>query len=361
MAGGIGMRLWPTSRQHKPKQFQDVLGVGETLLQMTYRRYSKFISPENIIIVTNENYMHLVNEQLPEVPDSNIYLEHVRRNTLPSATFAALNICRRNPHATMVLAPCDQYIIDEDSFKDDVLKGLAYAERSNRVLSLGVVPDRPSSEYGYVQMGDDTDTQQIYRVQSFTEKPQREFATMFMESGEFLWNTGIFVSGARTFLDQIHGVSPEFTGLIDNVKVLYATGQITDDIITDTFSKCPNITLEAGLLERSGKLDVLLCHFDWQDLGSWNSIFAVREKQNTPAQNRNNSFDNVVIDSKSLLYDCSECLVKLPSGHVAVIQGLHDYVVVEEDNVLVVCRKHDQKAIRKFVNDAQLGLGEEFV
>lgn len=357
----MGMRLWPTSRQHKPKQFLDVLGVGETLLQTTYKRFCRFIAPENIIIVTNEDYGNLVKEQLPEVPECNVLHEPVRRNTLPAVTFASLNVCRRNPRATIVVSPCDQHIDGLDSFENDIKNGLDYAERSNRVLALGVMPDRPSQEYGYVQIGEDTDTDNIYKVQSFTEKPMEEFAKLFVESNEFLWNTGIFITGARAFLDVIHGVSPEYTGLVDNVKILYATGQITDDIITDVFSKCPNLTLESGLLERNGKLDVMQCHFQWQDLGSWNSVYAVREKQNTQAQNRNGSFNNVVIDSKSLLYDCEECIVKLPSGHVAVIQGLKDYVIVEDDNVLVVCRKNDQKAIRKFVNDAQLGLGGEYV
>lgn len=352
LAGGLGSRLWPLSRANKPKQFIDILGTGKTLLQTTYERFASFIDTDNIIIVTNENYRDLVREQLPGLRYENVLMEPMRRNTVPAVTWAAIEVYRRCPEGRIIVSPSDQCITDMDAFSADVLRGLDYVgDNPDSLLTLGVTPSRPEVAFGYIQMADSL-ADDIYKVQSFTEKPANEFAQLFYESGEFLWNTGLFAWTAGAFLNAVHEVSPQFNEIVESVREKFAMKEYAGDELLSLFTKCPNMSLEQSVLEKSDNVDVMLCHFDWADLGTWEAVHRVMEKMGNT---------DVVADSRSLLYDCKDCIVKLPDGHVAVLQGLEGYVVVEEGNVLVVCKKDDQKNIRKFVNDAQLNLGEEFV
>ena len=353
LAGGLGSRLWPMSREQKPKQFIDVLGTGKTLLQATYDRFASFISTDNIIIVTNENYRQMVVEQIPGIRYENILMEPMRRNTVPAVTWAALEIQRRCPDGRFIVSPSDQNISQHDIFQQEMLKGLDYVGTHQSLLTLGVKPTRPEEAYGYIQMADPAESySDIYKVRSFTEKPANEFAQIFYESGEFLWNTGLFVWSSMSFLNAVKGASEEFASIIQQVVDKYQNGEYIADLLMELFTKCPNMSLEQSVLEKADNVDVMLCHFGWADLGTWAAVHDALPKSDR---------GNVVIDSKSLLYDCKDCIIKLPDGHVAVVQGLEDYVVVEEGNVLVICKKGDQKNIRKFVNDAQLNLGEEFV
>ena len=353
LAGGLGSRLWPMSRERKPKQFIDVLGTGKTLLQSTYERFASFISTDNIIVVTNENYRQMVVEQLPGISYENILMEPMRRNTVPAVTWAALEIKRRCTEGRFVVSPSDQSITDYDSFQADVLRGLDYVGSHKALLTLGVKPTRPEEAFGYIQMAEQAEGyDNIFKVRSFTEKPANEFARIFYESGEFLWNTGLFMWGADAFLGAVQGASEEFSSIVQQVVTKYSEGEYIADLLMELFTKCPNMSLEQSVLEKSDNVDVMLGHFGWSDLGTWAAVHESLPKSD---------MGNVVIDSKSLLYDCKDCIIKLPDGHVAVVQGLEDYVVVEEGNVLVICRKGDQKNIRKFVNDAQLNLGEEYV
>ena len=353
LAGGLGTRLWPMSRERKPKQFIDVLGTGKTLLQMTYERFASFIDADNIIIVTNESYRQLVKEQIPGISYGNILMEPMRRNTVPAVTWAALEVKRRCPDGRFIVSPSDQNITDHDAFRADVLKGLDYVGAHDALLTMGAQPTRPEVSYGYIQMADAVAGEgDIFRVRSFTEKPANEFAKIFYESGEFLWNTGLFLWSADAFLHAVKGASPEFAGIVKAVVDKYNEGEYIADLLMELFTKCPNMSLEQSVLEKADNVDVMLCHFGWADLGTWAAVHEALPQSD---------MGNVVIDSKSLLYDCKDCIIKLPDGHVAVVQGLEDYVVVEEGNVLVICKKGDQKNIRKFVNDAQLNLGEEFV
>ena len=353
LAGGLGTRLWPMSRERKPKQFIDVLGVGKSLLQLTYERFASFIDTDNIIIVTNEAYRQLVAEQIPGVKYENVLMEPMRRNTVPAVTWAALEVKRRCPEGRLIVSPSDQNIVDYDAFRTDVLRGLDYVGEHSALLTMGAKPSRPEVSYGYIQMGEPIEGQEhVYRVRSFTEKPANEFAQIFYESGEFLWNTGIFLWGADAFLDAVKDASNEFAGIVQQVTDSYCSGEFISNYLMELFAKCPNMSLEQSVLEKVDNVDVMLCHFGWSDLGTWAAVHEALPQSD---------MGNVVIDSKSLLYDCKDCIIKLPDGHVAVVQGLEDYVVVEEGNVLVICKKGDQKNIRKFVNDAQLNLGEEFV
>lgn len=353
LAGGLGTRLWPMSREKKPKQFIDVLGTGKTLLQMTYERFAGCIDTDNIIIVTNETYRQLVTEQIPGLKYENILMEPMRRNTVPAVTWAALEIQRRCPDGRFIVSPSDQNIVDFEAFQTDMLKGLDYVGNSKVLLTLGVKPTRPEESFGYIQMAEEREGySNIHKVQSFTEKPANEFARIFYESGEFLWNTGLFIWCADTFLQAVKGASEEFSSIVEKVVQTYDAGDYIADMLMELFTKCPNMSLEQSVLEKADNVDVMQCHFGWADLGTWAAVHEALPQSD---------MGNVVIDSKSLLYDCKDCIIKLPDGHVAVVQGLEDYVVVEEGNVLVICKKGDQKNIRKFVNDAQLNLGEEFV
>lgn len=351
LAGGIGTRLWPLSRENKPKQFIDVLGTGKTLLQMTYERFAGFINTDNIIIVTNENYRSLVVEQIPGLRYENILMEPMRRNTVPAVTWAALEVKRRCPDGRFIVSPSDQNITNYDAFREDVLNGLDYVGKHDALLTLGAKPSRAEVMYGYIQMDEKVDND-IFKVLSFTEKPANEFAQLFYESGEFLWNTGLFAWSADAFLDAVGSANAAFSDILNTLRERYSSGMNVGDELLELFSKCPNMSLEQSVLEKVDNVDVMLCHFGWADLGAWQAVHEALPQQQD---------GNVVIDSKSLLYDCKDCLIKLPEGHVAVVQGLEDYIVVEDGNVLVICKKRDQKNIRKFVNDARLNLGEEYV
>ena len=351
LAGGIGSRLWPSSRQQKPKQFLDFMGTGETLLQATYRRFAAFINPENIIVMSNHMYESYIHEQLPNLSPRNLLLEPMRRNTVPSVTWGCVEIAHRNPNARVVVAPSDQVVVTHEEFEKEILTGLDDVARHERLLTLGVVPYRPDTTYGYIQMADERETD-IFEVRAFTEKPTLEFAQMFVESNEFLWNTGLFIWKAKTYLSSMHRQSDLFVEMMEEVEKKYTEGESVGGLVADSFAKCPNVSLEQGVLEKLENVDVMMCHFKWSDIGTWHALYDVMDKTED---------SNVRIGKHALLYDCENCLVKLPSGKVAVVQGLKDYIVVEENDVLVICKKDDQNAIRKFVNDVQINVGDEFV
>lgn len=352
LAGGMGTRLWPLSRQAKPKQFLDVLGTGKTMLQMTFERFARFIQKENIIVVANKMYAGWICEQLPDLSPGNLLLEPMHRNNVPAAVWASLEVRRRNPNAALVLSPCDQQITNIDTFETDVVRALEYAHcNRQRLLTLGVRPEYASTHFGYIQM-DQSVGDKIFSVRSFTEKPEVDYAKVFVESEEFLWNTGLFVWVPDAFTSAILEAMPMMGSVYDEILRRYRVGDNVPQVVERIFSRCPNLTIEESVLEKSNSVDVVLCHFGWRDIGSWDNVHQAIEKDDS---------NNAIINTKTLLYDSENCVVRLPEGHVAVIEGLKDYIVVEEGNVLVICKKSDPKAIRRFVNDAQLNLGDEYV
>lgn len=352
LAGGLGSRLWPASRQSKPKQFLDVLGTGKSLLQISYDCYKGFLPKENIIVSTNIHYAHIVREQLPELSPGNLLLEPMRRNNVSPIVWAALEIGRRNPNATMLVTPCDQKIVNEEHFRKDVNQALEYAHKHrDRILTLGVRPEVPSIHYGYIQMNGEIE-ENIRSVRSFTDKPEREYAKIFVESGEFLWNTRLFTCSPEAFTSALVEAVPMLGSEYDELVRRYRVGDNVPEVVERIFTTGPNLSMEQSVLEKCTRVDVMLCHFGWIDIGSWGNVHYAHDKD----ENR-----NVVIGGKSLLYDCKDCMVKLPEGHVAVIEGLEDYLVVEDNSVLVICKKSDPKAIRRFINDVQLSLGDEYI
>lgn len=337
MAGGIGSRFWPYSRKNKPKQFLDFFGTGHTLLQLTFDRYSKMIPTENIFVVTNTQYEGLVKEQLPSLKEDQILLEPSRRNTAPCIAMASMRIQEINPNANMIVAPADHLIVKETEFIDAINKGLEFVAQSPQLLTLGIKPNRPDTGYGYIQLDEKKDGD-FYKVKTFIEKPQQEFAQVFVESDEFYWNSGIFLWNVNTILNA-------FQTLLPDVCPKIAAG-------LEDFASCPSISIDYAIMEKAENVYVQLCNFGWADLGTWASLHEVLPKDKQR---------NVIIQGNTMLYDCQKNIIAIPEGKLAVIQGLEDYLVADTNNVLLICRKDDESTIRRYVNDVQVKLGDEFI
>lgn len=337
MAGGIGSRFWPYSRKDKPKQFLDFFGMGRTLLQQTFDRYSKIVPEENIFVATNSQYEELVKEQLPQLNQNQILPEPARRNTAPCVAWASAHIQKMSPNANIIVAPADHLILKEDEFIEAITKGLEFVNESPQLLTLGIKPNRPETGYGYIQIADEKQGD-FYKVKTFIEKPQVEFAQVFVESDEFYWNSGIFLWHASTILEAFRIHMPElYEKIINN---------------DDNFESWPNISIDYAIMEKAENVYVQLCNFGWADLGTWGSLHEASPKD---------QHKNVIINGKTLLYDCNNNIIAMPNGKLAVLQGLENYLIADTKNVLLICRKDDENTIRRYVNDVQIKLGEEFV
>ena len=351
LAGGKGRRLWPCSRSNHPKQFIDFFGIGRTQLQQTFDRMAKIVPADHIYINTNEEYVGLVREQLPDVPAERIMAEPIHRNTAPSMAWANHRISMRNPHACIISTPSDQAIFNEEAFHQNVMEGLAFVAENNRFLAMGVKPTRPEPGYGYIQMGDAL-SEDIYKVQSFTEKPERDFAKIFMDSGEFYWNTGIFLSNVNHLRDCFCKILPPVLRDYDKKYPEFSV-ETENAYMKECFSSYPNISVDLGILDKPSDACMMKCDFGWADLGTWHSIYEAMQKSDD---------DNVVIDSDVILENCHNTVVKMPDGKLAVLNGLDGFIVAEKDNVLLVCKKEDSSAlIRKYVNEIQMKKGEVYI
>ena len=337
MAGGIGSRFWPYSRKNKPKQFLDFFGTGQTLLQLTFDRYSKIVPSGNIFIATNSQYVDLVKEQLPQLEDRQILPEPARRNTAPCIAWASAHIQKMNPNANVIVAPADHLILKENEFIKAITQGLEFVAQSPQLLTLGIKPNRPETGYGYIQIADEK-RGDFFKVKTFIEKPQLEFAEVFVESDEFYWNSGIFLWNVNTILDSFQAHMPD---MYDKIM----TGD--EDI-----ESWPNISIDYAIMEKAENVYVQLCNFGWADLGTWGSLHEASPKD---------QHKNVIINGHTLLYNCENNIIAMPEGKLAVLQGLEDYLVADTGNVLLVCRKNDESIIRRYVNDVQVKLGDEFV
>ena len=352
LAGGRGKRLWPTSRMERPKQFIDFFGTGRTQLQSTFDRMASILPMENIYVCTCKEYAHWVTEQLPEVPTKNILTEPVNRNTAPSVAWAGVCIHRECHDANIVVVPSDQVIVNEEAFRKNVSDGLRFVSENNLMLTMGIKPSRPEPGYGYIQIGESSLFTGINKVQSFTEKPEREFATMFMESGEFLWNTGMFLCNANFmhdfFIDVIKDMPYRMANLL-NID----SAEERQQYVIDHYPAYPNLSMDKAALEMCDNVYVMQCDFGWADLGTWHAVYECMQKQEN---------DNVVIDSEVMMEDCKANIIKLPKGHVGVINGLEGYIVAEEGDVLLICKKSDSSSlIRKYVNEIGIRYGEKYI
>lgn len=350
MGGGIGSRFWPFSRESKPKQFLDFFGVGRSLLQMTFDRFKKILPVENIFIVTNENYKELVAKELPELNESQILLEPMRRNTAPCIAFATYHINAINPNANIVVAASDHLILKEDEFLKVIQNAYEFVCRNNVLLTLGIRPSRPETGYGYIQMSDEK-IEGVNKVKVFTEKPNLDLAKVFYESGEFLWNSGIFIWNINTILEAFHQYLPEITSRFDAGIDCFGTDK-EKAFIDENFPFCPNISIDYGVMEKASNVYVQAADFGWSDLGTWGSLYDVSDKDDNA---------NAVLTSRSLFFDSSENVVTLPKEKLVVIQGLEGYIVAESNNVLLICKKEEEQRIKQFVTDVKLKFGDEYV
>ena len=352
LAGGKGRRLWPSSREEKPKQFVDFFGTGRTQLQSTFDRFLKLMPAENIYVCTNREYAPIVREQLPDLREECLMIEPVNRNTAGSVAWAMLNIQKRNENAAIVVTPSDQYVTNDEAFDCNIKSGLDIVAERDMVLFVGVKPTRPEPGYGYIQIGHNGEIPKVYTVQSFVEKPERDFARAFMESGEFLWNTGLMLARAPYLRYCLRNMFAELfpNGMCENHT--YTLDQVLG-FIERNFASLPNKAIDQGILEETSKVFVMQADFGWADLGTWHSIYEFMRKSEN---------DNVVIDSEVMLEDCRNNIVKMPRGHLAVIRGLDGYIVAEQGDVLLICPKQDSSAlIRKYVNEVAIRYGEKFV
>ncbi|UKK51163.1 NTP transferase domain-containing protein [Prevotella sp. E13-17] len=352
LAGGRGKRLWPTSRTEHPKQFIDFFGTGKTLLQATFDRMAALLPKENIFVCTCREYDKLVHEQLCDLDDDHILYEPVNRNTAPAVAWAGVMIHRCCQDARIVVIPADQMIFNEEAFGKDITDGLDFAAGKDFILTMGIKPSRPEPGYGYIQMGDHTLKDNIYKVQSFTEKPEREFAQMFMDSGEFLWNTGIYITDVNHlrnfFIEVIKDVPYRIANLLD-----MGSKEECDAYVSQHYPAYPNISMDKAALEMSEDVYVMHCGFGWADIGTWHALYECMQK---------NDDDNVVIDSEVILEECKDNIIKLPKGHIGIINGLEGYIVAEQDDVLLICKKSDSSSlIRKYVNEVGIRYGEKYV
>lgn len=350
MSGGVGSRFWPFSKENKPKQFLDFFGTGRSLLQSTYDRFKKIVPPENIFIVTNDLYSEMTKKQLPEITDKQLLLEPLRRNTAPAIAFATFRIKAVNPDANIVVAPSDHLILNEDQFVKDIQKGLQFVSENPMLLTLGITPTRPETGYGYIQVNDE-EKDGINKVKAFTEKPNVELATKFLESGEFVWNSGIFLWNVDTILNAFNKYLPDIIQKFNEGKHLFNTSE-EKDFIDKSFPFCPNVSIDYGIMEKADNVYVKSTSFGWSDLGTWGALHEVS------GLDENN---NANLNCKTLFVESSDNIVAMNDNKLVVIQGLNDYVVAESDNVLLICQKSEEQRIKHFVTDVKFRYGDEFV
>lgn len=370
MAGGVGSRFWPESRNSRPKQFLDFFGTGQSLIQMTVNRFRELVPVENILIVTNVLYRDTILEQLPELKPEQILCEPARRNTAPCVAYAVSHISgimgRRvgvksiadvdwnDPasHANIIVAPSDHLILREDKFIETLKVGLAHVAEHDSLLTLGMRPTRPETGYGYIQLDNIEEKREnaVLPVKTFTEKPNAELAKVFFESGEFLWNSGIFLWNIRAIRKAFRAHQPSIADVFKRGDELMSTPE-EEAFIQEMFPTCPNISLDYGIMEKASDVRVIYADFGWSDLGTWGSLYDLGAKD---------EHRNVSLRGNTMFYESNGNVVTLPDGNLAVIEGLQDMIVAQNDNVLLICRKQNEQSIRQIVADVDNKFGNQY-
>jgi mannose-1-phosphate guanylyltransferase len=353
MAGGVGTRFWPTSTISKPKQFLDILGTGETLLQQTYRRMATIVPEANIYVVTHRDYVDLCLEQLPGLSRMRVLAEPSRRNTAPCIAYAAFKLKKRDPMANFVVTPSDHLIADEAAFKAAIESGLEATAEKNILLTLGIKPHKPETGYGYIQFNETSVNwhEEVKSVKTFMEKPNLEMAESFLATGEFLWNAGIFIWNANAILSAFEKDMPDlYSTLNAGWKVLNSEGE--DAFIEDVYAECPNESIDYGILEKARQVYVMPVSFGWSDLGSWGAVHEQR-----PADDDGNTGKG----PRTLTYNAHNNVIDLPRQMAAVISGLDDFIVIQSGDRLLICPKSEEQAIKRYVSDVKHDIGDDFV
>jgi mannose-1-phosphate guanylyltransferase len=354
MAGGVGSRFWPMSRTSHPKQFMDVLGTGKTLLQQTYNRFLKICPKENIFIVTNDSYVDLVKEQIADISANNILSEPARKNTAPCVAYACYKIAQLNPDALTVIAPSDHLITKEDTFVKAVKACYAKAKSEDCLVTLGIRPSRPDTGYGYIQFVESEvkeKDKRIKKVKTFTEKPDLEMAKFFLQSGDFLWNSGIFVWSVKSVMRAFEKHAPAMDAIFREGKDVYNTPKEAE-FIEKAYATCKSISIDYAIMEKADNVYVRSSIIGWSDLGTWGSLYDhIKHDDNR----------NAVVGKNVMVYDSKNCIVNVPKDKLVIMQGLEDYIVVESDGILLICKKEDEQQIRNFVNDVKVSKGDKYV
>ena len=350
MCGGVGSRFWPFSKAAKPKQFIDFFGTGRSLLQMAVDRMEGIVPLENIILITNENYGSLIKEQLPEIKDSQILLEPARRNTAPCIAWAAHHIKAINPDAKMMVAPSDHFIINEEKFKQSVIKAFEFIETRDALVTMGIKPTRPETGYGYIQVGEHA-TGNFSAVKTFTEKPDEFLAIEFLKSGEFFWNSGMFFWSANSILKALSTCAPEVAIVFENGKEFFGTPQEMDYINTH-FEACPSISIDFAVMEKAPNVFVETVEFGWNDLGTWRSLYDHSPK---------NIDGNVTQQCKALMFNSHNNIVAVKGDKLVVTSGLEGYIVADVDDALLIVPLEEEQKIKLYVNEVKSKFGDKYL
>lgn len=348
MAGGIGARFWPYSRRRRPKQFLDMLGTGRSLLQMTFDRFREIADIEQFRIVTYRKYVDLVKAQLPELDVNQIFVEPSRKNTATCIAFAAYKIRTLDPNANLVFTPADHLILQEKKFNETILKAVKAAKLDGRLITIGIKPNRPETGYGYIQYRESLSEDSL-KVKTFTEKPNLKLATTFLESGEFVWNSGLFVVKVTSVIQAFEKYMPDLAEAFEDGLIHLGTPK-ENEYISRAYMQVKNISIDYGILEKSDAVYMILGDFGWSDLGSWNSLHELNSKD---------EFNNVV-DANAILYQTNNSFIKVDKNKLVVVQGLDNYLINDSENVLLICKLDAEKKFREFVSHAR-AKGEDFI
>jgi mannose-1-phosphate guanylyltransferase len=350
MAGGVGSRFWPKSRNHFPKQFIDILGIGKSLFQLTYDRFTKICEPENIFILSNQQYLELILEQLPGILTENILLEPSRNNTAPCIAYATYKILQSNPEANIVIAPSDHLILKETEFLDKVNQALLYTAKEDALVTLGINPTRPDTGYGYINYTKEN-VLGVHKVVRFLEKPIAEKAQKYIASGEYLWNAGVFIWSAESIQKAFKKYAPEIHTLFTLGNPFYNTS-LEANFIADNYHKSPNISIDYAILEKADNVYTIPADIGWSDLGTWSSLHAIGNKDH---------FNNTLSVDHFHIEDTENCIIHLPKGKAAVIKGMNDFIIVDDGKVLLIYPKRYEQEIKPVAANMAALYGKEYL
>ncbi len=351
MAGGIGSRFWPLSRVNHPKQFLDILGAGSTLIQQTFDRFAKLVPVENIYVVTAEEYIAITQEQLPNLPKENILGEPFRKNTAPCIAYISFKLQQINPKASLIIAPADHLILNEAKFLGICGQALEFVNHFNALITIGITPTYPNTGYGYIQHDGLEAIPSVYKVKTFTEKPNRELAQTFIASGDFLWNSGIFVWQVKRGLEGFKKYLPEMFDLFQGDQEKLNTDE-EKTVVENIYSQCTNISIDFGLMEKADNVYVIPAAFGWSDLGTWNSAWENMEKD---------YLENAVAGNNVIVFDTTKCVVHVPDDKLVLLQGLDDYIITDTKDVLLICQKEKEQEIKEYLAEVKRNKGDKFL
>lgn len=351
MAGGIGSRFWPMSRTDFPKQFLDILNIGRTLIQGTFDRFANFIPAENIYVVTSEQYKDIVAKQLPEIPVANILCEPSRKNTAPCVAYVSHKLLQLNPEANLICAPADHIILEPENFKKICLDALNFTAHIKALVTLGIKPTHPNTGYGYIQYEQQSVSENVYKVKTFTEKPDLALAKTFIASGDFLWNAGIFVWQVKNIVAAFEKLLPELNELFEAEKNNFNTAG-EKEAIDRIYPQCVNISIDYGIMEKADNVYIIPSSFGWSDLGTWGSAYDNLAKD---------YLENAVAGNNVVVIDATKNMVHADNKKLVLLQGLDDFIVVDTKDVLMICKKDKEQEIKEYVAEIKRSKGDKFL